>query len=89
MSTSKAATTALPEVGSAWKRFDGSYAVVLSVTPVLVDEPDGSVAALARVTFTLVYVKKFALAPTVRQRTFLEFLDDFKPVATECLVLAS
>jgi hypothetical protein len=77
----KVTETALPQVGSAWKRFDGSYAVVLNVEEFEVD-------ALARITFTIIYVKKLGPAPVVRQRRFLEFLDDFKPVETECLVLA-
>lgn len=69
----------LPQVGSAWRRFEGSvYAVVLDAEPETTDSP-------ARVTVTTVFAKPYGMEPNVTRQCVAAFLRDFKPLATEYL----
>jgi hypothetical protein len=71
--------TTLPEVGSAWRRFEGNvYAVVLSAEAETTDSP-------ARVTVTTVFAKPFGMEPNVTRQCLDAFLLDFKPLDTEFL----
>ena len=71
--------TTLPEVGSAWRRFEGNvYAVVLSTEEETTDSP-------ARVTVTTVFAKPFGMEPNVTRQCVAAFLRDFRPMDTEFL----
>lgn len=71
--------TTLPQVGSAWRRFEGNvYAVVLNAEPETTDSP-------SRITVTTVFAKPYGMEPNVTRQCVDAFLRDFRPMETEYL----